>query len=169
MTEILFNKNGVVSLEAKSKEDDLKKECRFSINPPPGEGMCEVCGRHLSELKPFGGPGDPLVGDFTEKLLVKKWRRDAPYDKGAARAWEEAKQEAKELWKAKGRELGSEKPSEDYFFGWFIGKYGRAKGLKFYYWREFWVSSGSSWECRDCIVLDQNEYFAKKYNWDEEE
>lgn len=46
------------------------------INPPPEEGCCECCGRHVSELKPFGGPGDPLVGDFTGAFLVKHFRQD---------------------------------------------------------------------------------------------
>jgi hypothetical protein len=47
---------------------------RFVINPPPQDHRCEVCGRHISELKPFGGRGDPLVGDFTGAFLVKRFR-----------------------------------------------------------------------------------------------
>jgi len=45
------------------------------INPPPSDERCECCGRHVSELKPFGGPGDPLVGDFSGALLAKHFRR----------------------------------------------------------------------------------------------
>ena len=26
---------------------------------------CYICDKDENELKPFGGPGDPLVGDFT--------------------------------------------------------------------------------------------------------
>jgi len=48
------------------------------INPAPANARCECCRRHVSELKPFGGPGDPLVGDFRGALLVKKWRTIAP-------------------------------------------------------------------------------------------
>ena len=38
------------------------------------DNRCDCCGRHVRELKPFGGPGDPLVGDFTGKYLVKHYR-----------------------------------------------------------------------------------------------
>jgi len=50
------------------------KESVVRINPPPSDGRCECCRRHVSELKPFGGPGDPLVGDFSGALLVKHFR-----------------------------------------------------------------------------------------------
>ena len=79
MTQILFKENGVVSLLAVSKEEDLRRPCRFFINPPPEDCRCEVCGRHISELTPFGGPGDPLVGDFSGEKLVKTFRIDFPY------------------------------------------------------------------------------------------
>lgn len=39
---------------------------------------CYCCDKHITELKPFGGPGDPLLGDFTGALLVKHWRWDYP-------------------------------------------------------------------------------------------
>jgi len=51
-----------------------RNERRIVINPPPQDRRCEVCGRHISELKPFGGRGDPLVGDFTGAFLVKRFR-----------------------------------------------------------------------------------------------
>jgi hypothetical protein len=35
---------------------------------------CFFCGRDVSELPPFGGLGDPLMGDFTGAKLVKHWR-----------------------------------------------------------------------------------------------
>ena len=47
---------------------------KIVINPPPSDSRCECCGKHVSELKPFGGPGDPLVGDFNGALLVKTFR-----------------------------------------------------------------------------------------------
>jgi hypothetical protein len=46
----------------------------IQINPPPSDERCEGCGRHVSEIKPFGRPGDPLVGDFSGALLVKHFR-----------------------------------------------------------------------------------------------
>jgi hypothetical protein len=81
MTQILLKNNACISLVAVSKEEDLTPTShRFVINPPPKDGRCEVCGRHMSELRPFGGPGDPLLGDFSGELFVKNYRRGAPYD-----------------------------------------------------------------------------------------
>ena len=54
--------------------DSKEKNKTIWINPPPDDNCCECCGRHISELKPFGGPGDPLVGDFSGALLVKHFR-----------------------------------------------------------------------------------------------
>ncbi len=159
MTQVLDAGNGILNLGAISKEEDLTPKCRFLINGPPLGGRCEVCGRHISGLKPFGGPGDPLVGDFDGELLVKRWRRDAPYDEEAAKAWGEARKEAEEVWKEPGKSPLLENPNEDHFLGWFIGKYGREKGLKFYYWEMLWGGVSKSWECRDCIVLDEDEYY----------
>jgi hypothetical protein len=59
----------------KEERNERRTVC---INPPPQDRRCEVCGRHISELKPFGGTGDPLVGDFTGAFLVKKFRTLAP-------------------------------------------------------------------------------------------
>jgi hypothetical protein len=81
MAEILIKNEGAVSLGTVENEEDLKPiPGLHNINPPPQNGKCECCGKHISELKPFGGPGDPLVGDFTGVYLIKKWRTDGPYD-----------------------------------------------------------------------------------------
>ena len=150
MTQILFEENGVVSLGAVSKEEDLERPCRFFINAPPSDGRCDVCGRHMSELKPFGGPGDPLVGDFTGELLVKKFRYDWPPDEEAERAWDEAARAYPEL--AGGGDLLS----------WLMDKYVEEKGRWMYAYEACHRPGVSkSWECRDCIVLDDDEYFGK--------
>ena len=41
------------------------------INPPPMDGRCERCMRHMSAIPPYGPPGDPLIGDFSDMKLVK--------------------------------------------------------------------------------------------------
>ncbi|MGA2666187.1 MAG: hypothetical protein ABSF83_14705 [Nitrososphaerales archaeon] len=41
------------------------------------KATCDSCHRGATKLKPFGGRGDPLVGDFTGAPLVKTWRPDA--------------------------------------------------------------------------------------------
>jgi hypothetical protein len=58
----------------------------ITINPPPSDHCCERCGKHISKLKPFGGAGDPLVGDFKGALLLKTYREEFPGTVGAS--WE---------------------------------------------------------------------------------
>ncbi len=58
---------------------------KILINPPPVDGHCDICQRHVSELEAFGGPGDPLVGDFSGAKLVKNYRWDYPYHVGSTR------------------------------------------------------------------------------------
>jgi hypothetical protein len=154
MTEILFDENGVVSLGAISSQENVVPKARILINPPPKDGAA-VCGRHISELKPFCGPGDPLVGDFSGELLVKRWRRDCPYDEEAEKAWEEAGKEVR-------KETRKEMLDDEDLLPRFISKYGKKKGQKYYWWSHVYGSIGASWECRDCIVLDEYKYFEKR-------
>jgi len=152
MTQIIFDYDRAKSLGAISREEDLEGKGFISINPPPQDGRCEVCGRHLSELTPFGGPGDPLVGDFSGELLVKRWRPEGPYHEAAEEAWK--------LYK-------KENPNQDDDpLPWFISKFGDNEGTELYGAGFLYSSSRSSWECRDCSVLDNNEYFEKKYGGD---
>ena len=140
------------SLGAVSKEEDLnlRPTHGLSINPPPADGRCQVCGRHMSELKPFGGPGDPLVGDFSGELLLRTYRPDGPYDEEAEKAWKEAEHATK-------RATRSADP-----LPWLITKYGKEKAEDISLSVQLHGSFGASWECRDCIILHEDEYF-KKY------
>lgn len=51
-----------------------KTKTKIFINPPPSDARCEVCRKHVKDLKAFGGAGDPLVGDFKGAKLVKTFR-----------------------------------------------------------------------------------------------
>jgi len=154
MTQVILNGNGILSLGAISKEEDLNPKARIIINGPPSDGRCQVCGRHMSELTPFGGPGDPLVGDFSGELLVKTFRPDGPYDAEAEEAWERALKVTND---------------KDDPLPWFIGTYGEDKGKRLYWAGQLHGSIGKSWECRDCIVLHGDEYFQKReQTWEKE-
>lgn len=137
------------SLGAISKKADLKLSHRFPINPPPEDGCCDVCGRHMSELKPFGGPGDPVAGDFTGEILVKTWRPMGPYNEEAEKAWEEAEKAVEETTESKDPR------------SWLIAKYGKEKGEMLSLAVEAYGCVGANWLCRDCIVLDEDDYFEK--------
>ncbi len=59
---------------------------KIIINGPPQDGNCMLCGRHVSELDAFGGPGDPCLGDFSGAKLVKSFREEFPGQIGSS--WE---------------------------------------------------------------------------------
>jgi len=145
MTQGRFG-DGVTWLEAVNKEENLSKLGRIHINPPPPDYRCTCCGRHISELKPFGSPGDPVVGDFSGELLIKTFRPLGPYNEEALKAMEEAQKAL---------------PGEEDPLPWFISRYGKEKGEKLYWAAIFCGGADPQWLCRDCIVLDLDEYFAR--------
>jgi len=152
-TKIIDN-NGVVSFGSISGEEDLKLKPRININPPPTVRRCNCCGRHINELKPFGKAGDPLVGDFEGALLVKKYRPAGPYDEDAERALKRAEKHLADAG-YKGKD-----PLE-----WMIKEYGKEKGRIYYFSYMAYCQTGSSRECRDCAVLEEEEYFEKLREW----
>jgi len=148
MSEVIFNENGVISMGSIDGEEDLKLRPGDNINPPPSDGRCDCCGRHISELKPYGKAGDPLVGDFNGALLVKGFRGAGPYDEEA----ELAISEAERCYETD----GFDDPLE-----WMIDKFGKKKAEGFCFTSEAYHCVGPSWECRDCMCLGDNEYFEK--------
>jgi hypothetical protein len=148
-------------------EDDLKLKPGININPPSEDGRCDCCGRHISDLNPFGGPGDPLIGDFTGKLLVKGYRsigsgsfdEEEENDDNDDTEAEKVFEEAQRCYEAS----GFDNPLD-----WIIDKYGEKEATKFEFDMACHCSSGyftDSWECRDCILLDDDEYFEKLSQW----
>ena len=148
-TKIIDN-NGIVSFDSISSEEDLNLRPRININPPSPYRRCECCGRHISELQPFGKAGDPMVGNFEGQLLIKKLRPMGPYDQESETAWAEAMKHFADIGD-KDRD-----PLE-----WMIQKYGKEKGEHFYWADQLYSQSNKSRECRDCAVLDEDEYFEK--------
>lgn len=150
MAEIIFKNKRAVSLGSIDGEADLKPRPGVdNINPPPEDGRCDCCGRHISELKPFGKAGDPLVGDFDGALLVKTFRPVGPYDEEAEKLYNtwfadcESHEEYEETEKALKRKYGEEKVDSVMIR------------------TEAYAQTGASWECRDCCILDDDQYFEK--------
>jgi hypothetical protein len=151
MAEILFEGNGIISIRSVESEEDLKLRPGININPPPQDGRCMCCNRHISELKPFGKAGDPLVGDFDGAFLVKTFRADDPYVEEATRAMAKAERCC--------RDDESKNPLD-----WLIDNYGEERGQDLFDMAKEDLHVSKSWECRDCIVLDDYEYFCKLEN-----
>ena len=148
MAEILFEGNGIISISSVESEEDLKPRLGMNINPPPKDGRCMCCNRHINELKPFGKGGDQLLGDFDGSFLVIRWRHEGPFDEAA----ESAMKEALRCYKDEGFEYASD---------WLISKYGLERGDQLAFSAQLHGIIRSSWECRDCIFLKEDEYFAK--------
>jgi len=148
--EKLFSgKKGVASSISHQTDDGEQEQKRISFKNPcnlPSDICCHVCGKHISQLKPFGGPGDPLVGDFEGQLLVKTYRSVSPVDEEAEKALAGFEEEP---------------GYEGDLHAWLISKYGKEKGEQFYEYERSGRIIDKSWECRDCILLDNNEYFKK--------
>jgi hypothetical protein len=113
---------------------------------------CDCCERHISELTPFGKAGDPLVGDFDGELLVKKFRTMGPYDQKADKAYNRVIKMMEE------EGLAGADP-----FELMIKIYGKERGKRYLFAVEAFSMVGSSWECRDCAILEGDEYFDQLY------
>lgn len=95
---------------------------------------CYRCNKNTNELKPFGGPGDPLLGDFTGHKLVKTYR--PLYEGPDIEKYEQI------LDKLSGNSI-SELEKE----------YGEGEVDKAFSYDQAKNTVSSSWECRDCIIL----------------
>lgn len=128
--------------------DALEDKKKISINPPPQSGNCECCGKNIKDLKPFGKEGDPLVGNFDGALLVKTFRSMAMPLKD--KVWDEISK--------KYEKTGNWGGFEDEL----IKKVGKKRAERLFFADQLGSTVSASWECRDCIVLDDKEYFNRK-------
>ena len=139
-------------MERNFKSTDENAEGAISalnINFPSWEGKCYCCLKHESELNPYGGPNDPLVGDFTGEKLVRRYRPMCRDNEEAERI----DQEAEDKYLADGFTDSND---------WIVAKYGKEKLSELFIYFKASRFPSISMECRDCAVLDDNDYFDKK-------
>jgi len=111
---------------------------------------CDCCNRLVEELKPFVGPGDPLIGDFTGRRLVKVWRYDFSEPEIPSDYFD---------CLTKNGEIDEQK---------FREKYGREKYEQTCEFLARMSIVSSYWLCRDCILIeDRNEFCKKRDNCSE--
>ena len=104
------------------------------IDPPPANGRCQACGKHFSELLPYGGPGDPLRGDFGGAKLIRVFRAD----------WKPSETEA-EIEEISKRVRQAEPGLTEEEYKNAVDEI--ASG----------GSVGAIWLCRDCVLLDEEQ------------
>ena len=134
-------------------EREEKQKPIISINPPPKDRRCECCHKHISELKPFGKAGDPLVGDFDGQLLVKNFRAMMYHNEEA-----DAKIKAvtDEMQKIDGHIVYVDYEKK------LIEKYGEKEAMELDMYDQAISTVSASWECRDCFILDGEEFYNKR-------
>lgn len=119
---------------------------------PPGDGCCECCGRHADTLNRFGKSGDPIKGECEGAVFVKTYRSSVEhideYDKKMAKLWKEWKLRYPERKDNDGKSYNE----------LFIELYGEEEGSKLLKYDDKVSGVSASWECRNCIVLTNNEY-----------
>ena len=110
----------------------------ISINPPPDDRRCEVCGKHVDDLQEFHS------GVYDGSKLVKMYRPMAP--ESALTRWDT-----------------SDIPDDPGTFEKaFVAKYGSDAFDNYCFADQLICSIAPSWECTDCISLNDEEYFTKK-------
>jgi len=134
-----------VSAQKKSELEAINNKLRLA------GARCYCCGKSADKLKPFGGPGDPLVGDFNGWLLVKKYRPFYVLNEEESKFIEENREIFFECDEEEAIKLLKEKYGE---------------GVDEHLWFKGMGASsvGSSRDCRDCAVLDNREYIEKMYD-----
>ena len=138
-------KNNVTVLSGITGEEDLKPRPGIITNPLPEYARCHCCGKLISELKPYDNPEYP---EFIGTYLFKTYRSYLPYNEEAEQALDEAEANCKE----------GQSPSQ-----WLIEKYGEYKGNALNIMGHGSSTYESSWECKDCVVLDDDEFFDKRW------
>ena len=130
-----------------------KEKVKIAINPPPRDGNCECCGKNVNDLKAFGGAGDPLVGDFSGAKLVKTFRAMGGHNKVAD-------EKIAKITEKLESELGQD--NWDKFEEMMIEEYGKEETENLFFYMQITDTISASWECRDCIVLNDEDYFKKR-------
>jgi hypothetical protein len=144
-----INESVIENLKRNSDKDESEENEKINIKPPPPKyDRCDCCGRHISELTPFNKNDDPLVGECDGELLMITRRRLTAYDEKAEKAYDHVKK----LMEKEGQ--ANDCPSK-----WFKKIYGEELGGRYSITVEAYRQVDYVMECRDCVELDEEEYF----------
>jgi hypothetical protein len=119
-------------------EEDLELRPGWYVSPLPIDGKCQVCGRLLSQLKPFDR--------YDGCLLVKNYRKEIPID------------EDLEPFSEEYDEYMDDEPDNDDFDDILVERYGKEEAERIMTYINQ-TRLCASWECRDCYCLSDTRYF----------
>jgi hypothetical protein len=147
MQKSLFEENVITSLGSVD-EEGLNNKGGNNTKPSPNEDCCSCCGRPLSELTPFGKSGYPLKGNYEGQLMLITTRPFVPF-------YDILETIYYNFTKNCSTDEDFQKAEEK-----LVRKYGEKKVefIKFMI-AHICVEPDDSLECRDCIVLDDYEYY----------
>ena len=137
------NKKTVTEGEKKMSKAIKQKE--INIDEQPDYRCCYCCGRHISELTPYGEPGDQAA--FAGASLVRNYRPFAPFD-------EVVEKKLKEAYRCCDNGHGNAEK-------WLIKKWGEKETERLFFIEAAYNQIETSYECRDCIILSTEEYYEK--------
>ena len=138
------------TINTSSKQQGSIRTLTVRINPPPNpDWECDCCGKSISELEPFRLEWNPKAGAFDAQYLGRQLRRLSPYNEEAERIFTEFH------WVGETEE-DCLKADEK-----LIEKYGKEKADKVSFAIQASRSFDKSWECKDCLGLDEKEYFER--------
>jgi len=140
MQKSLFEGNGVTSLGSIDGEKDLEPRDGINTTPPPDEDCCSCCKRPRSELTPF--VEGIFFGKTSRGILPRSRLVQRIYGEFFGKCLTE-----KDVQEGKGK---------------LAQKYGEKKAEQIINYADFSGCSNSSWECRDCICLDEYDFFWRR-------
>ena len=115
------------------------------------ERRCDVCGKRKSELEKFG---KEFGVELSDAVLVSVLRPLGP-------CREEVKKAAEEAEKIRDQ-LPYEELCSFTYDSWFSSRYGEEEGKNMALELQAWTTEGYVWHCRDCALLDEDQYFVKR-------
>jgi hypothetical protein len=113
-----------------------------NVNHPQRDLRCNCCGRPATELEPFDKVGDQFDGH----LFIKNYRPEGPPHPKALEVYDK---------------FFSNCPDYDLAWKELVLEFGEEEALKIELVVGMIQTVGSSLECRDCISLDDAEFYQK--------
>jgi hypothetical protein len=142
--------NGITKCAEGSNNEERYQLFPGCLPYPPADGRCNCCGKHISDLRPFSVFGNTSGMDIKEVLLVKNVRPQIASIEEIDRILEEVFEGC--------RSDEDYKKAEEML----VVVFGKEDAEDLLLYANASVLVTISWECRECIALDTEVYFAMR-------